>query len=97
MCAQERERFDPTNASAPYTYRLGALVTTVAPQKSKLGKHARKHAMLLDDRPASVNVQDVVRDALARLPQGVGTKFDLQMLLHDSQVRVCGTARWLLF
>lgn len=41
--------------------------------------------MLLDDRPATVNVQDVVRDAMARLPQGVGTKGDVMVLLQDSQ------------
>lgn len=41
--------------------------------------------MLLDDRPATASVQGVVMDALARLPQGVGTKTDLQALLADSQ------------
>ncbi len=41
--------------------------------------------MLLDVRPQTVTLQDVVRDALARLPQGVGTKADLQMLILDSQ------------
>lgn len=80
---QERERYALDNA--PYRYTLPYGSFCVAPQRIKAAKVLRKHQMLLDDRPAAVTLQDVVRDALARLPQGVGTKSDIQLLILDSQ------------
>lgn len=84
---QERERFEPHNVLHPYTYRLGNMNSIVGAQRTKaaLSKLPRKHPLLIDDRPNTVAVQDIVRDALARLPQGVGTKGDLQLLITDSQ------------
>jgi hypothetical protein len=82
---QEALRYE--NAGQPFCYRLAGLNPfCVAPQRGKtLVKIARRHAMLLDERPSTVTLQDVVRDALARLPQGVGTKADLQVVVMDSQ------------
>ncbi len=82
---QEWARYE--NASQPFCYRLAGLQPfCVAPQRGKtLVKIARRHAMLVDERPSTVTLQDVVRDAVARLPQGVGTKSDLQVVVMDSQ------------
>ena len=82
---QERERFDSEQTVNAYQYRLPAGSFFVAPQRGKMTKTVRRHPMLLDDRPASVTLQDVVRDALARLPQGVGTKGDLALIIQESQ------------
>jgi hypothetical protein len=43
---QERERFE--HVTEPFTYRVGSIVSTVAPQRGKMAsKVARKHAMLV--------------------------------------------------
>jgi hypothetical protein len=69
---QEWARFENSNTGQPFCYRLpGQRAFCVAPQRGKtVVKTARKHPMLLDARPNTVTLQDVVRDALARLPQG---------------------------
>ena len=44
--------------------------------------------MLVPDRPASVSLLTLVRDAVSRLPNGEGTRSDIVELLRDSQYLV---------
>lgn len=41
--------------------------------------------MLKSERPACVTILTLVRDAAARLPNGVGTRADISELLKESQ------------
>lgn len=43
------------------------------------------HVLLKTERPAYVSILSVVRDAVARLPDGVGTRMDVTELAKDSQ------------
>lgn len=44
----------------------------------------REHYFLKTERPACVNILGLVRDAAARLPDGVGTRTDVAELVKDS-------------
>lgn len=46
---------------------------------------AREHSLLVPTRPACVTLLSLVRDAVARLPNGEGTRTDISELLKDSQ------------
>ncbi|KAG8468123.1 hypothetical protein KFE25_007175 [Diacronema lutheri] len=52
----------------------------------------REHALLRSERPAHVTILTLVRDAAARLPDGVGTRADVSELLRDSQFVVDGAS-----
>lgn len=41
---------------------------------------AREHALLISERPAYVTILTLVRDAVARLPNGEGTRADVSLL-----------------
>ena len=43
---------------------------------------AREHTMLVSDRPAYVTILCLVRDAVARLPNGEGTRVDVSHLVN---------------
>ena len=45
----------------------------------------REHVLLKPDRPSHVTILCLVRDAAARLPNGVGTRADICQLLKESQ------------
>lgn len=79
---QERERYTITDQ--PFTYTWKGMKTTVAPLK-KASAATRPHPLLKNDRPPYANLLALVRDAVARLPGGVGTRPDVAMLLKDSQ------------
>ncbi|WAQ99732.1 NFRKB-like protein [Mya arenaria] len=59
-------------------------VKGVFTKKSDAAK-AREHALLVNNRPAFVTILTLVRDAVARLPNGEGTRGDICELLKDSQ------------
>ncbi|KAL4340256.1 hypothetical protein GQ457_08G012350 [Hibiscus cannabinus] len=62
--------------------------STVAPLRRCSGKPSskcREHFMLKADRPPNITVLSVVRDAAARLPDRVGTRADICVLVRDSQ------------
>ncbi|GMH26413.1 hypothetical protein Nepgr_028256 [Nepenthes gracilis] len=60
--------------------------STVAPlRKYKPHSRARDHFLLKPDRPGSVTLLCLVRDAAARLPGCVGTRGDVCVLVRDSQ------------
>lgn len=79
---QEKERY--TNPEKSFTYEWKGIKTTVAPLK-KASAATRPHYLLKDDRPPYANLLALVRDSVARLPGGVGTRPDVAMLLKDSQ------------
>ncbi|KAK8621114.1 hypothetical protein V6N13_067555 [Hibiscus sabdariffa] len=62
--------------------------STVAPLRRCSGKPSskcREHFMLKADRPPNITVLSLVRDAAARLPDRVGTRADICVLVRDSQ------------
>ncbi|XP_066913039.1 nuclear factor related to kappa-B-binding protein-like [Clytia hemisphaerica] len=92
---QEKERYQ--NAHKPYIYKIVKEDTNVVeevvvgPIKSVFTISdmntckAREHTMLVSDRPAYVTILCLVRDAVARLPNGEGTRVDVCTMLKDSQ------------
>jgi nuclear factor related to kappa-B-binding protein len=84
---QEFQRY--SNPTKPWVYSCeDGRKVTVAPVAKKLsvltGK-PRDHPLLKSERPACVTILTLVRDAAARLPNGVGTRADISELLKESQ------------
>ncbi|KAK4312817.1 hypothetical protein Pmani_015828 [Petrolisthes manimaculis] len=73
-----------------YTFMTHGYESVVGPvkgiytQQTGLNK-ARGHSLLVPDRPAYVTILSLVRDAVARLPNGEGTRSDICELLKESQ------------
>lgn len=87
---QEKQRYD--NPGSPFTYRMHGYEATVGPV---LGVYAQVMAkgsnVLSTDRPPGVTITSLVRDAIARLPNGEGTKAHVCELLKASQFIVPGS------
>ncbi|MCO5560621.1 hypothetical protein L7F22_014237 [Adiantum nelumboides] len=84
---EERVRYSTLEIAFRYTTADGQK-SAVVPLKKLGGKSkakARDHFMLRSDRPSHITILSLVRDAAARLPQGIGTRADVCMLLRDSQ------------
>ncbi|KAL1138746.1 hypothetical protein AAG570_008808 [Ranatra chinensis] len=83
---QEKQRYEqPTRA---YVYNVGGVESTVGPIRcvqTANSTKARGHSLLVDDRPKHVTILELVRDAVARLPNAQGTRADIVTLLKDSQ------------
>ena len=84
---QEKERYKYPHKPWEYTLSNGN-VAIVAPlfssQKAMIVK-ARDHELLKNERPPYITLLALVRDAAARLENGVGTRLDICDLLKDSQ------------
>lgn len=91
---QETKRYETPHR--PYTYYQHGYASVVGPVKGCIlvkdatihynsSNKARDHSMLIKDRPTFVTLLSIVRDAVARLPNGEGTKADIGELLKDSQ------------
>lgn len=84
---QEIERYASPTYS--YIYRLKSGESRwVAPVCKKLVESSirpREHFLLVSDRPLSVTILSLVRDAAAKLPKGFGTRTDICELLKESQ------------
>ncbi|XP_065644206.1 nuclear factor related to kappa-B-binding protein isoform X2 [Hydra vulgaris] len=86
---QEKERF--LKPYMPFVYTLHGYSSVAAPVKGVFKDSnfdtakAREHAMLVSERPAYVTILSLVRDAVARLPNGEGTRAEVCLLLRDSQ------------
>jgi hypothetical protein len=84
---QEKERYKYPHKPWEYTLSKGN-VAIVAPlfssTKSMIVK-ARDHELLKNERPPYITLLALVRDAAARLENGVGTRLDICDLLKDSQ------------
>jgi nuclear factor related to kappa-B-binding protein len=86
---QERERmFNPTNT---YTYRLNDFSVAVGPIRAPGGTlsttpcKGKSHPLLVADRPAYITIIVIVRDAVARLRNGEGTRQHICELVKESQ------------
>ena len=84
---QEKERYKYPHKPWEYTLSDGN-IAIVAPlfssQKAMIVK-ARDHELLKNERPPYITLLALVRDAAARLENGVGTRLDICDLLKDSQ------------
>jgi hypothetical protein len=91
---QETKRYE--RAHQAFTYNHHGYSSVVGPVKgctfvkdstihcNSLNK-ARDHSLLVKDRPPFVTLLSIVRDSVARLPNGEGTKAEIAVLLKDSQ------------
>lgn len=88
---QERQRYE--NPSAPFTYRMHGYESVVGPVQGVYAQGSSKGVnVLLADRPPCVTLTSLVRDAVARLPNGEGSKAHICELLKASQYIVQGAA-----
>ena len=86
---EEAARFANPEVPFIYTLRDGSRAA-VAPLGKKTGGKAREHFILAPDRPTSVTLLALVRDAAARLPGGEGSRTDVCELLKESAFLVDG-------
>lgn len=98
--AQEAQRY--AQPERPFRFEFTArdssgaertFATAVAPIRrggAGGGAKPREHALLRSERPAHATILTLVRDAAARLPDGVGTRADVSELLRDSAYVVDG-------
>lgn len=83
---QEEQRY--LNPDLPYIYEVPSGSVVVAPCRANNGGaqlKPRAHHLLLKSRPWCVNILSLVRDSMARLPGGVGTRADVTKLFCESQ------------
>jgi len=86
---QEQEARRYANPGSAWQWQCYDYSATVAPIKNiNPGVRPKNHIMLVPDRPASVSLLTLVRDAVSRLPNGEGTRSDIVELLRDSQYLV---------
>merc|ERR1712080_677097 len=84
---REQEKMRYENPHQPFIYTTHGYESIVGPVKGVFhsqhlcGSKAREHAMLVSERPAYVTILCLVRDAVARLPNGEGTRTDVCTLL----------------
>uniref|UniRef100_A0A2H8TJP8 Nuclear factor related to kappa-B-binding protein n=1 Tax=Melanaphis sacchari TaxID=742174 RepID=A0A2H8TJP8_9HEMI len=86
--AQEKQRFLKPHRS--FVYQMHGYESVVGPVRgiynsSNIHKAARGHSLLIENRPHFISILVLVRDATARLPNGMGTRSDICTLLKDSQ------------
>jgi len=60
-------------------------VAPVGRKLMALGLKPREHFLLKQERPSFITILCLVRDAAARLPNGVGTRIMICELLKESQ------------
>lgn len=80
---QERQRF--SNPNQPYTYRMYGRSSVVGPLKPSSKHNIKQHPLMVNQRPPYITMVVLVRDAVARLTNGQGTRNEIVELLRDSQ------------
>lgn len=92
---QEVERYKYPDR--PWIYFNGdgstSLVAPVIKKKNQqINNKPREHAQLKSQRPAIVTLLCLVRDAVSRLPDGIGTRADiLELIKHSQWIKLDGT------
>ncbi|GBP09273.1 Nuclear factor related to kappa-B-binding protein [Eumeta japonica] len=87
--AQERRRF--ASAAKPFTYVQYGYKSVVGPCARSPVACSAHGTLLVADRPRHATFMALVRDAIARLPNGEGTRQDIVTLLRMSQwIAPCG-------
>ncbi|CAG9788195.1 unnamed protein product [Diatraea saccharalis] len=81
--AQERRRF--STAAKPFTYIQHGYCSVVGPCARSSISCGTQGSLLVSDRPRHASFISLVRDAVARLPNGEGTRHDILTLLRMSQ------------
>ena len=83
---QEKDRYKSPTAPWLFTLEDGSQVV-VAPvcKKSGVTSKPREHYLLKPERPSFITILCLVRDAAAKLPNGVGSRADICELLKESQ------------
>ncbi|CAI9098117.1 OLC1v1034702C1 [Oldenlandia corymbosa var. corymbosa] len=93
---RKEEALRYTIPERPFAYTaLDGRKASVAPFRRRSGKPSRKardHFILKSDRPPCFTVLSLVRDAVARLPDGVGTRADVCILVRDSGYIIDGVS-----
>ena len=84
---QEKLRYQKPFQPWEYTLSNGniAIVAPLFSNTKSLISKARDHELLKTERPPYITLLALVRDAAARLEDGVGTRLDICDLLKDSQ------------
>ena len=84
---QEKLRYQKPLQPWEYTLSNGniAIVAPLFSNSKSLISKARDHELLKTERPPYITLLALVRDAAARLEDGVGTRLDICDLLKDSQ------------
>ena len=84
---QEKERYKHPQKPWEYTLSNGnvAIVAPLISSPKSITSKPRDHELLKMERPPYITLLALVRDAAARLEDGVGTRLDICDLLKDSQ------------
>ena len=84
---QEKLRYEKPLSPWEYTLSNGniAIVAPLFTSSKTMISKARDHELLKAERPPYITLLALVRDAAARLEDGVGTRLDICDLLKDSQ------------
>ena len=84
---QEKLRYEKPLSPWEYTLSNGniAIVAPLFTSTKTMISKARDHELLKAERPPYITLLALVRDAAARLEDGVGTRLDICDLLKDSQ------------
>jgi hypothetical protein len=84
---QEKLRYEKPLSPWEYTLSNGniAIVAPLFTSSKTIITKARDHELLKAERPPYITLLALVRDAAARLEDGVGTRLDICDLLKDSQ------------
>ena len=84
---QEKLRYEKPLSPWEYTLSNGniAIVAPLFTSSKTIISKARDHELLKAERPPYITLLALVRDAAARLEDGVGTRLDICDLLKDSQ------------
>ena len=86
---REQEKLRYQKPLQPWEYTLSngniAIVAPLFSNTKPLISKARGHELLKAERPPYITLLSLVRDAAARLEDGVGTRLDICDLLKDSQ------------
>ena len=67
---------------------MGNKIYTVAPiirNRNQLKSVPSNYPLLINNRPPQASLLAIVRDAASRLPDSVGTRSDVALLMMDSQ------------
>ena len=75
------------NPLHPYEYKLGKKSCLVAPiirNRAQLKGVASRYFLLKNERPPQASLLALIRDAASRLPDNVGTRSDVALLMMDS-------------
>ena len=82
---QERERYkEPQKSAEYYQGKFKYVVGPCIRKRAQMRSAPIHHVLLKTERPPFVSILSIVRDAVARLPDGIGTRTDVVELCKES-------------